>query len=84
MLQFLLTHYFDILMISESKIIGTFPSLQFQIYGFRTIYRLDRNNRGGGIILFISKNLIKSFLLRQPFPYDIEILLIELNHRKKK
>ena len=84
MLQFLLAHYIDILMISESKIIGTFTSLQFQICGFRTIYRLDRNNRGGGIILFISKNLITSFLLRQPFPYDIEILLIELNHRKKK
>ena len=45
MLQFLLAHYIDILIISESKLDGTFSSLQFLIYGFRTTYRLDRNDK---------------------------------------
>ena len=53
MLQFLPASNIDILMISESKLDGTFPSSQFQIYGFRTPYRLDRNHRGGGILLFL-------------------------------
>ena len=34
MLQFLLANDIDILMISESKLDSTFPSSQFQIYGF--------------------------------------------------
>ena len=61
MLQFLLTDYIDISM-SESKLDGTFPSSQFQIYGFRTLYRLDRNDRGGGI-LFVKENLMTRLLL---------------------
>ena len=82
MLQFLLTDYIDISM-SESKLDGTFPSSQFQIYGFRTLYRLDRNDRGGGI-LFVKENLMTRLLLWYSFPPDIEILFIELNLRKKK
>ena len=53
MLQFLPASNIDILMIFESKLDGTFPSSQFQIHGFRTPYRLDRNHRGGGILLFL-------------------------------
>ena len=41
MLHFLLADYIDILMTSKSKLDGTFPSSQFQIYGFRTSYRLN-------------------------------------------
>ena len=71
MLQFLLADYTDIF-ISESKLDGTFRSSQFQIYGFRTPYRLDRNNRGGGILLS-----------RHSFIHDIEILFMELKFRKE-
>ena len=83
MLQFLLADYTDILMISQSKLDVTFPSSQFQIYGLRTPYRVDRNDRGGGILLFVRENLITRLLQRHSFPHDIEILLIELNLRKK-
>ena len=51
MSQFLLADDIDILMICESNLDGTFPSSQFQIYGFRTPYRLHRSNRGGGIFI---------------------------------
>ena len=84
MLQSLLADYIDILMISESKLESTFPSSQFQINGFRTPYRLDRNDRGGGTLLSVRENLITRLLSRHSFPHDIEILLIELNLRKKK
>ena len=58
--------------------------MEFQIYGFRNPYRLDRNDRGGGILLFVRESLITRLLSRHSFPHDFEILFIELNFRKKK
>ena len=71
MLQFLLADYTDIF-ISESKLDGTFPSSQFQIFDFRTPYRLDRNDRGERILLS-----------RHSFTHDIEILFTKLKFRKR-
>ena len=61
-LQFLLADYIDILMISETKLDGIFRSSQFQIYCFRAPYRLDRNDRGGGILLFVREFDNKAFI----------------------
>ena len=61
----------DILMILETKLDESFLKDQFLIKGFSEPYRLDRNSKGGGIILFIredirsklsiGKNSIKTF-----------------------
>ena len=83
MLQFLLDDYIDILVLSESKLNGIFPTSQFQIYGFRTPCRLDRNKWAVGILLFVRENLITRLLSRHFSPHNIEILLIKLNLRKK-
>ena len=61
MLQFLLADYIDILMISESKFDGTFPSLQFQ-HRDRIPDRLDRNNRRGQILSAFIKTLFPMIL----------------------
>ena len=63
MLQILLADYIDILMISGSKLDGT-----FQIYGFITPYRLDRNDIGEGTLLLVRENLITRLLSRHLFP----------------
>ena len=59
------------------------PSSQFQIYCFRNPYRVDRNHRGGGVLLFVRESLITRLSSRHSFPHDIEILL-KLNLRKNK
>ena len=41
----------DILLITETKIDSSFPIAQFQIDGYTTPYRLDRDENGGGILL---------------------------------
>ena len=46
----------DILMISETKIDGTFPDSQFLIKGFSVPYRFDRTAKGGGISLYIRED----------------------------
>ena len=48
----------DILLISETKIESTFLTSQFRMSGYSNIYRLDRNDKGGGIMLFVKDNLI--------------------------
>ena len=44
---------FDLFLISESKLNGTFPTNQFHIFGFK-VFRRDRNRFGGGLILYIN------------------------------
>ena len=45
----------DILMISETKIDESFPLGQFKVNGFNKPFRLDRNIKGGGIMLLYGK-----------------------------
>ena len=52
-LKSLVQNKIDVLMISETKIDESFPSHEFEIEGFSTPFRLDRNFHGGGIILYV-------------------------------
>ena len=70
----------DILLISKTKTDSSFPPAQFQIEGYTT-YRLDGNAIGGGILLYIRKD-IPSTLLNSDM--SIESFSIEINIRKKK
>ena len=74
----------DILMISETKLDTTFPTNQFFIQGYSTVYRLDRNDKGGGIMLFVKDGIITLTLDQYSFPLSFEAFGIDLNLRKKK
>ena len=74
----------DILMISETKLDATFPSNQFFIQGYSTVYRLDRNDKGGVIMLFVKDGIITLLLDQYSFPVGFETFCIELNLRNKK
>ena len=67
----------------ETKIDDSFPTERFIIEVYSTIYRLDKNDRGGGIMLIVKDNLLTSRLDKYCFPNEIEIFCIELNLRKK-
>ena len=62
----LLTHQIkdniDILMISETKLGGNFPTSQFFMKGFSSLHRFDPNCNGGGIILYIRKDMLSKLL----------------------
>ena len=45
----------DVLMISETKLDDSFPSMQFLIESYGPPYRLDRNSHGGGILYMCVK-----------------------------
>ena len=71
----------DILMISETKLDASFPISQFYINGYTSPYRLDRNGKGGGILVYVRED-IPSKLISQ-FP-NVEGFFLEINLRKKK
>ena len=46
-----------ILMISETKLVSSFPKSEFLIPGYTEPYRFDRNRHGGGILLYIKSHI---------------------------
>ena len=71
----------DVLMISETKLDESFPSMQFNIDGYN-IFRSDRNANGGGISVYV-RNDIPCKLI-PVCNNTIEGFFIELKLRKKK
>ena len=52
--------------------------------GYSNVYRLDRNDKGGGIMLFVKDNLITFPVSGFCFSEKTEIFCVELNLRKQK
>ena len=71
----------DVLMITETKLDDSFPTMQFNIEGYHT-FRLDRNEYGGGILLYVRDDIPSKFIPMKNS--TIESFFIELNLRKKK
>ena len=84
MLSMSVVQYVDILVLSETKLDSTFPSIQFLINGFSVPHRLDQNSKGGGILLYVRDKIIVLPLNRYSLPPHIEILFFELNLRNQK
>ena len=51
----------DLLIISEIKLDFSFPSAQFYMKTYSRPYRLDRNNKGGGVILYVREDISSKF-----------------------
>ena len=83
LLSYLIDGKVDIFLISETKIDGTFPTSQFLMSGYSNVYRLDRNDKGGGIMLFVKDNLITFPVSGFCFSEKKQIFCLELNLRKQ-
>ena len=84
MLSMSVAQYVDILMLSETKLDSTFPSVQSLKNGFSVPHRLDRNSKSNGILLYVRDKIIALPLNRHSLPQHIEILFFELNLRNRK
>ena len=76
--------HIDILIITETKVDHTFPKSQFRIPGFKTPYRKDRDQDGGGVMIFVREDISSDTLSKHTIDANIEILFIEVNLRKSK
>ena len=72
----------DILLISETKLDNSFPNDQFLIKGYSAPYRLDRNAKRGGVMLFIREDIPSKLFAVEDLP--TEGFYVEINLSKKK
>ena len=56
-LREIISQNLDILMIAETTIDASFPTGQFTIEGFATLFRLDRNANGGGLLVYVQSDI---------------------------
>ena len=80
----LITGNIDVLVVTETKLDDSFPSAQFFIDGFSAPYRLDRNKRGGGVLIYVREDISSKQLSKHTFKHDIEGIFLELNLNKYK
>ena len=60
-LSFIIDTNIDILLISETKLDDSFSSVQFRLKELLTPYRLDRNSKGGGLLLHLRDGFNQDF-----------------------
>ena len=70
----------DILVKSDTKLDESFPVGQFKIPGLTTLFRRDRNEHGGGIVVFVRKNVSSKLISDENL--CMEGMFIKLNFRK--
>ena len=73
---------FDILIITVTKLDGTYPVSQFHIDGYSMLYRLGRNRNGGGVIIYARENIPSTVLRKDLFSNDIEGIFVKIIYRK--
>ena len=72
----------DILVLVETKLDDSFTDKQCIGEGYTKPYRLDRNCNGGGILIYVRKDIPSKELNKHNFTKNIEALFIEINLRK--
>ena len=74
----------DLLIISETKLDSPFPNAQFYMKSYSKPYGLDRNSKGGGIILHTREDIPSKLINPSCIDHDKEYFLVGINLRKQK
>ena len=82
--KLMVSDLFDIIIVKETKLDGSFPQAQFCIDGFSVPYMLDRNRYGRGPMIYVRDGIPSKMLTKHSLPEDIETAFIEMNFRKCK
>ena len=64
------------LVMTETRLDETFTKSSFLVDGFSSPFRLDRNRKGGGIIIYVRSDILSKLLTKHRFPNDIEGLFV--------
>ena len=72
----------DILLITETNINNSFSEAQFEMDGFTTPDRVDRDCHGGGILLYIRQDIPSKLVINLKISENLGVF-VELNFRRK-
>ena len=70
--------------IAETKLDASFPSAQFTLEGCQTPYRLDINNKSGGILVYVKSSIPSRCLSFEELCISLQAISFEINLRKEK
>ena len=70
--KLMVSGYFDVIIVTETKLDDSFPKAQFCIDGFSIPYRLDRNRNGGGLMIYVRDDITSKMLSKHHLLEDIE------------
>ena len=70
--KLMVSGYFDVIIVTETKLDDSFPKAQFCIDGFSIPYRLDRNRNGGGLMIYVRDDTTSKMLSKHNVFEDIE------------
>ena len=68
--------YFDVIILAEAKLDDSFPKAQFCIDGFSIPYRLDRNENGGGLMIYVRDDIPSKTLKNITILKILKLLLL--------
>ena len=80
-LQTIINGNVDIVSIAETKLDASFPSAQFTLEGYHTPYRLDINNKSGGILVYVKSSIPSRCLSYDELCIFIQVAPFEINLR---
>ena len=63
--------------IMETKIDASFPSARFTLEGYHTPYRLDTNNKSGGILVYVKPSIPSPCLCYEELRISIQAIPFE-------
>ena len=83
-LQTIINKNADLVSIAETKLDASFPSAQFTLEGYHTPYRLDINNKSGGILVYVKSSIPSRCFCYEELHISIEANPFEINLKKEK
>ena len=81
-LIYIVNNEIDILMVSETKLDGTFPKSQFLMQGYSTPFIKSRTSKGGGILLYIKED-VPCKIIKTEIDAYYEGFIIEIKRKKE-
>ena len=83
-LQTIINGNVDIVSIAETKLDASFPSAQFTLEGYYTLYHLDIDNKSSGILVYVKSSITSRCLCYEELRISIHAIPFEINLRKEK
>ena len=82
-LAFQIGNNLDALLIFETKLDDTFPTVLFLLDRFKKSYILDRCWKGGGLLLFVRDDISPRLLTEHKTPTNVECIFVEISIKEK-
>ena len=77
-LQTIINGNVDIVSVAETKLDASFPSAQFPLERYHIPYRLDINNKSGGILVYVKSSIPSRCLSFEELRISMRLFLLRL------